>query len=255
MFSARDFVAPSTLEEAYELNQKRANRIIGGMCWVRMSNSTYGTVIDISQLGLDKIEEDENGFKIGAMVTLRDTETHEGLNKAFCGVPRECVRSIVGVQFRNLATIGGSIWSRFGFSDLLTAYMALGASVELYKGGRVSMTEFAQMKPDNDILTGIYVPKREMKAAYKTIRNTKTDIPVMACALCIDGDGINLAVGARPAKAKLLHFENGTAKAEIIERVKSELEYGTNLRASGEYREHTAGVLTSRLLEEVGYEY
>ena len=35
MFSAKNFIKPSSLEEAYELNQKRANRIIGGMCWLR----------------------------------------------------------------------------------------------------------------------------------------------------------------------------------------------------------------------------
>ena len=36
MFSAKNFIKPVSIEEAYELNQKRANRIIGGMCWAKI---------------------------------------------------------------------------------------------------------------------------------------------------------------------------------------------------------------------------
>ncbi len=255
MFSAKNFIKPVSIEEAYELNQKRANRIIGGMCWLRLSDSNFQNIIDLSGLGLDKIEEDESGFRIGAMATLRMTEKNEEINKAFCSVPEECVKNIVGVQFRNLATIGGSIWSRFGFSDLLTAYMALDADVELYKGGRVKLCDFAKMKPDNDILTGIYVPKKKVKAAYQTIRNTKTDIPVITCCVCLNDGGINVAVGARPKKAELLHFENGVPTDMIAERCMKELSFGVNMRAGEEYRRHTAGVLIRRCLAEVEYAY
>lgn len=41
------------------------------------------------------------------------------------GAVRESLRHIVGVQFRNLATVGGSIFGRFGFSDVLTMFLAL----------------------------------------------------------------------------------------------------------------------------------
>ena len=59
---------------------------------------------------------------------------------------REAVRSIVGVQFRNLATVGGSIWGRFGFSDVLTLFLALDTRVLLYRAGEISLREFAGMK-------------------------------------------------------------------------------------------------------------
>ena len=44
---------------------------------------------------------------------------------------------IVGVPFRNCATVGGSVFSRFGFSDLTCALLALDASVVLYRGGEL----------------------------------------------------------------------------------------------------------------------
>ena len=106
MIKIKEYVKVESLEQAYELNQKRANRIIGGMLWMRMSSAQVQTVIDLSGLGLDTIEENEEAFSIGCMTTLRQLELHEGLEKYSNGAVRACVKDIVGVQFRNLATIG-----------------------------------------------------------------------------------------------------------------------------------------------------
>ena len=80
MLTVQNYVRPQTLEEAWELNQKKKNRIIGGMLWLRLRNDTINTAIDLSALGLNNIEETEDAFSIGAMVTLRQIECHLGLN-------------------------------------------------------------------------------------------------------------------------------------------------------------------------------
>ena len=131
MIKIKDYIRAGSLEEAYELNQKRSACILGGMLWTKMGERQVQTAIDLSGLGLDQIEESEEEFSIGCMVTLRQMEEHEGLNVYTDGAARECVRSIVGVQFRNLATVGGSIFGRFGFSDVLTLFLALDTEVEL----------------------------------------------------------------------------------------------------------------------------
>ena len=95
---------------------------------------------------------------------------------------RESVRHIVGVQLRNLATLGGSLYSRFGFSDVLTMFLALDASVELYKGGIVPLSEYAESPKDRDILVRIIVPKKNAKFNYQSVRISQTDIPVLTCA-------------------------------------------------------------------------
>ena len=120
MMTIREYKRAESLEEAWQLNQKKANRILGGMIWLKMETINVGTAIDLSGLGLDTIEETDAGFSIGAMVTLRQLETHPGLEAFTHGAVREALRHIVGVQLRNLATVGGSIYSRFGFSDVLT---------------------------------------------------------------------------------------------------------------------------------------
>ena len=109
MMTIREYKQAESLEEAWQLNQKKANRVLGGMIWLKMENINVGTAIDLSGLGLDTIEETEGSFSIGAMVTLRQLEEHAGLAAYTHGAVKEALRHIVGVQLRNLATVGGSI--------------------------------------------------------------------------------------------------------------------------------------------------
>jgi CO/xanthine dehydrogenase FAD-binding subunit len=115
MITIQQYVRPQTLEEAYQLNQNKRNRIIGGMLWLKMSNARIHTAIDLCDLGLNTIEESEDVFHIGAMVTLRDLELHEGLNRFTNGAVAKAVHDIVGTQFRNMATVGGSVLAASAF--------------------------------------------------------------------------------------------------------------------------------------------
>ena len=253
MMTIREYKRAESLEEAWQLNQKRPNRVLGGMIWLKMENINVGTAIDLSGLGLDTIEETDDGFSIGAMVTLRQLELHPGLAAYTDGAVRESVRHIVGVQLRNLATVGGSIYSRFGFSDVLTMFLALNASVELYKGGVVPLAEYAQRPYDRDILVRVLVPKENARFVYQSVRNSQTDFPVLTCAAAKLADGsIRTAIGARPGKAVLYTAapEAGETAEEFAARfaaeVKADIKTESNLRGGAEYRRHLAGVLTKR---------
>ena len=92
MMTIREYKRAESLEEAWQLNQKRPNRVLGGMIWLKMENINVGTAIDLSGLGLDTIEETDEGFSIGAMVTLRQLELHPGLAAYTDGAVRESVR-------------------------------------------------------------------------------------------------------------------------------------------------------------------
>ena len=253
MMTIREYKRAESLEEAWQLNQKRPNRVLGGMIWLKMENINVGTAIDLSGLGLDTIEETDDGFSIGAMVTLRQLELHPGLAAYTDGAVRESVRHIVGVQLRNLATVGGSIYSRFGFSDVLTMFRALNASVELYKGGVVPLAEYARRPYDRDILVGVLVPKENARFVYQSVRNSQTDFPVLTCAAAKLADGsIRAAIGARPGKAVLYTAapEAGETAEEFAARfaaeVKADIKTESNLRGGAEYRRYLAGVLTKR---------
>ena len=257
MMTIREYKRAESLEEAWQLNQKKPNRILGGMIWLKMETINVGTAIDLSGLGLDTIEETEDSFSIGAMVTLRQLEQHPGLAAYTHGAMRETVRHIVGVQLRNLATVGGSIYSRFGFSDVLTMFLAMDCDVELYKGGILPLQEYAQRPYDRDILVRLIVKKTPMQLYYQSVRNSQTDIPVLTCAAARLETGDYIAIGARPLRAVRFELPAEPAlaaeqlSAQFAESVKAQIVTGSNMRGSAEYRRHLAGVLTKRAVLEL----
>lgn len=260
MMTIKNYVRAQSLEEAWQLNHAKKNHILGGMLWLRLGNKTVNTAIDLCDLGLDKIEENENEFSIGAMATLRDLELHAGLNEYTQGAVKDAVKDIIGVQFRNMATVGGSIWGRFGFSDVLTVFLAADSYVELYKGGIVSLEQFAGMKHDNDIIVRLIIKKVPGRFVYKAMRNQRTDFPVITCAVSKIDEEYRAVIGARPAKAMLIRDEKKVLSGEINkENVQSFAEFvaekapvQTNVRGSAEYRTHLIKVLVERATAELG---
>ena len=254
MITIQKYVRAQSLEEAYQLNQDKRNRVIGGMMWLRLGSGSINTAIDLCELGLNTIEETEDSFSIGAMATLRDLEVHEGLNAYADGAVADAVKDIVGVQFRNMATVGGSIWGRFGFSDVLTVFLALDSYVELYKGGIVPLEDFAKKKKDNDILVRLIVKKTPCKVVYSSMRNQRTDFPVLACAVSQMNGEYRAVFGARPAKALVIRDENhlvpdGKAFAAYVA---DKTPTDSNIRGSAAYRTHLIRVLVERAAVEMG---
>ena len=248
MITIQKYVRAQSLEEAWQLNQNKRNRILGGMLWLRLGKGTVNTAIDLCDLGLDTIEETAEQFSIGAMATLRDIEMHAGLNAYTSGAVANAVKDIVGVQFRNMATVGGSIWGRFGFSDVLTVFLALDSYVELYKGGIVPLEEFAKMKKDNDILVRLIVKKTPCKVVYSAMRNQRTDFPVLACAVSQMNGEYRASIGARPGRAMLVRRDNAEGFAAFVaENTPTE----GNLRGSAAYRTHLTRVLVERSMNEL----
>lgn len=256
MLQFKNYARPETVEEAYELIRKgRMNRVLGGGCWLRMQTRRIATMIDLSACGLDQIEEDEECFRIGAMVTLHQLEVHERFNEATCHVFEHAVRDIVGVQFRNLATMGGSVYGRFGYSDVLTSLLALDTEVELVGAGIVSLASFRNMPYERDILTHVIVHKHSYQANFQCVRRQATDFPVLnVCAARWSG-AWHVTVGARPTKAKLVEGESlglpeNFTDAELeaaCERL-SELPMSSNMRGSERYRRHLARELGKRTI-------
>ena len=247
MAQYKNYVIAQTLDEAYELNAKKSTVIVAGNMWLRMCGMRRQTALDLSALGLDYIKEDEQGFTIGAMTTLRTMETHAALNTAFDGVFARAFEPIVGTQFRNGATVGGSVFSRFGFSDVSTLLLAMDAKVVTHARGEVPLDEFQKEKWDRDILTAIRIEKGR-SAAIESVRLSKTDIPVLVCAASADERGVRVALGSRPARAMIV--AEG-AKPEELDymRMAADIPMGTNARASEAYRRKVAPVLMERAVQ------
>ena len=134
---------------------------------------------------------------------------------------------------------------------MLTLFLAMDCSVELYKGGIVPLREYAERPYDRDIVVRLLVRKEAADYCYQSVRNSQTDIPVLTCAAARLQDGsYRFAVGARPLKA-VLYEEPAAPAQQLAETIQQQVVTGSNMRGSAEYRRHLTGVLVRRAAEEL----
>jgi len=227
-----------SVEEAYRLNQSLKNVVAGGMMWLHLSKAEYDTLIDLCDLGLDQIEEEEEYLKIGSMTTLSQLENSGLMKEYFGSVFQDCLRHIVGVQFRNSATVGGSIVARLGFSDVIALLLPLDVRLVFYEQGTIPLKDFLTNRPQRDILEYILIPKKKKAIRFESVRKTYTDLPVLNVCGVREEDGYLFAVGSRPGAA-------------VLAREDETVEFSNNQRGSKEYREHLYEVLKKRIMNSL----
>jgi len=261
MFTMTNLVQPDTVEDAYKiLMEKKNNTILGGCAFLRMGSKRIDTGIELSKLNLNQISEDETHIIVGAYTNYRDLETNPLMNKHFCGVIPASVRDIIGVQLRSIVTVGASVFSKYGFSDLIPSLLVLDCEVELFKGGKLKLSEFMDKPYEKDILTRLYLKKSDAKAVYVNLRNSVSDYSILNAAVSKSGSEFIIAVGARPAKAKIAgnasrYLSVSDLSDEAIEKaaslVSEEIGFGSNMRGSEAYRKSLCSALVRKAVKEV----
>jgi CO/xanthine dehydrogenase FAD-binding subunit len=256
------YYVPETLEEAYNLFvESKDNKIIGGGAWVKISLKRVEKLISLDQLKLDYIQENNAYYEIGAMTNLRSVETNENIKLIYSGILNQAISNIMGVQIRNLATIGGSIMGKFAFSDLIGVLLVMDAKLEFYKLGEISIYEFLDLKKiPEDILLNIKIPKRDSKGYFKKVSKTHLDFSIINIAIS-KGKNFIIAVGSRPGIAQsainTANYLNSQTNftEEILDKACDiaidELTFGSNLRASKEYRELLVRTYIKRGIRQV----
>ena len=254
---ANNYYKAPSVEEAYKMLQANPkNAIIAGGLWMKKTGLSYDTLIDLSECGLDKITEDKNNIYVGAMVTLREFETNSAINKLFSGATAFAVREIMGPAFRNMATIGGSIFGRFPFSDVIAGLLPLDVKVRLYPEQEMTLEELVNFKGKiNGIIKEIVIKKEEGKGYFKKVKTTALDFPMLNISIAKRNGKNYIAVGSRPATAALAYKAMEEAdKGDFVkagEAAANELMYLDSSNISKEYRQDLVKVYVRRGLEEV----
>ena len=145
-------------------------------------------------------------------------------------------------------------------------FLAMDTWVELYDAGRIPLSEFVNTKKNNDILVNIIIKKESLFTCYLSQRNTKTDFPVLTCAVSLIGEEARTVIGARPGRAMIVEDTKGILKnfkkmtrkqreqaiRDFAEFAGQMVPVSGNMRGSAEYRALLARVLTKRAWETVG---
>ena len=261
MFTIDKLYQPRNIAEAAELLTEYPDiTVLGGCGFLKLGNRKIAAALDLSLCNLHEINETEQQIELGAMVTLRDVEVNPALNQSFDGVLPKAVANILGVQFRHCARIGASVYSKYGFSDILPALLALDTQVELLRSGRMSLNEFLAKPIARDILTRITIRKDSRRAAYQNLRNAGADFPILNAAVSRHEKQWTVIVGARPARAEIavqasrLLSDMATDSIDIDKvaaTAAAELTFGSNNKASADYRRAMCQVLVKRAIGEV----
>jgi len=120
-----DYYRAADLTEAAATHQPGSVFIAGGTNLVdlmKLQVMTPDRVIDIARLGLDRIEDDGDGLRIGALVSNSDLAADPRVRKRWPVLSRALLAGASG-QLRNKATTGGNLLQRTRcpyFQDLAT---------------------------------------------------------------------------------------------------------------------------------------
>jgi len=256
------YYAPDSLELAYSLlTESKNNKLIAGGAWQKISLKRVEKLISLDKLELDYIKEHNSYYVIGAMTSLRTIEKNENIKLLHSGILNQAISNIMGVSIRNLATIGGSVMGKFAFSDIIGTLLVMDTKLEFYKLGEISIYEFVDMKKiPEDILLNIKIPKKNSLGYFKKVSKTHLDFSIVNIAISRE-QNFRIAVGSRPGIAKIAintanYLNSNTSfTEEVLDKACDiaidELDIGSNLRASKDYREVLVRTYLKRGLKQV----
>lgn len=256
-----DYKKPETIEEAFSLYELPDSEIIGGGAWLKLGKQEKALGIDLEKLGLSYIKDEEDGIHIGTLTSLYDLEFDPLIQGFGGGIVSKSASSIMGVQVRSIATIGGTVVGKFGFSDLIPSLLALDAKVRLYKAGIMTLEDFLDRKSrEKDILIEVVLPKAGFTGHFETFKKTSIDFAVLNTAVASNGEILRVVVGSRPGGAEVVkesvetvqkEIKVGASLHEVAERLADQFRYGSNNRGSKEYRRQLAIALIADGMKEV----
>ncbi|HMA58707.1 MAG TPA: xanthine dehydrogenase family protein subunit M [Halanaerobiales bacterium] len=227
----------NSLEEALDIlaeKKKEVRMVAGGTDMLvqihHESDDLKGMeyLLDISSIpGLDLIEDNNEYLKIGALCTHSEIMDSVLVNEKF-PILKKAAEVIGSTQIRNRGTVGGNINNASPAADLVTALIALDASVVLHsKHGKreLSLSEFITGpymtdRYEDEILTEVKVPyiQGEYFDCYQKVKRRQ------AVAIA----RINLAVITKLKDNKFddirIAFGSATPTAMRFREIEAELE-------------------------------
>ncbi len=253
MFRFDEIVTPKSLPEAAKLMADSGSTAVAGGLFLRFAKTKCRKAVDLSALGLDFVKKNGAEIEIGATTPLRKVELETA--KMFGGALSKAASLILGVQFRNLATIGGAVMSGSGYSNIITVLVALDAQLVFASGKKVALTEFLAGERGNELLEKIVVKNDFDGVSFQLLQHTTLDIAVLNVAVAKKGKDIAISVGARPQVAVRAvvaekAFAEGKDATEVASMAIEQIKFGKDIRGSVEYRKALAQGLIERAITE-----
>ena len=268
-YGIRSYHRPTRLEEALSLTSHGVVPLAGGTRLLASKVDLPG-VLDLSSLGLFRLEIEDADLHLGALIALQDVIDSPVAHTATAGLlPAACQAHSASRMIRDMATLGGESVHGAHDSELLAALLALNAVyVVAHPQGPIESPAVRFLRqPAEDLrggglLTTLFIPGPVQGAALERVAVLPSAPSLVSVAVTVSFSGdqcgrARIAVTglttppARVPEAEA-RLEATAAKDADLERAAEQVASRSSFRgdahAPAAYRRKVAGVLTLRAL-------
>jgi CO/xanthine dehydrogenase FAD-binding subunit len=243
-----DYHRPQTLEEALKLLSEPNSRPLGGGTVLTQWADESFSVVDLQNLGLDKIRTSANLLNIGATVTLQALLE----SPLVPPVLKSCINLDTTLNQRNRRTVAGALINSTGRSPFATLLMALDAKMSVSGKESKVLTLGDFLLSHAETLNNILVTNIEvlvpLNLAFEMVGRSPADKPIICAALAQWNSGRSRLVLGGWGKTPTLAFDGADASG-IELAARNATQSANDEWASAEYRSEIAVVLTKRCLD------
>lgn len=277
-----EYYAPRSVPEALSLLNEHgydAKVLAGGQSLVPMMNFRLvqpAVLVDINNIPeLATVQADKSSLRLGAMVRHSSVEKDPQV-KEKAPLIYECMPQIATAQIRNRGTVGGSLSHADPSAELVVVATALEAKFKILKQGGervVPASEFfvgllMTVMEAEEMLVEVEISALPPRTGWslKEVARRPHDFALAGVAAVLTLDRKDRCEGARlvylsagdgpipaPEAAAMLQGEKITPDlitAVADKAAADEIDPGSDIHATAEFRRHLANVLTRRALEE-----
>ncbi len=277
-----DYIRPGNMEDAIAALQANDEPYLlagGTDLLIGMKTNAVKPKCLIDLKGIPDIDciEYDNGFKLGALTTVRDVEVSPLIREKIPALS-EAAATLGSIQIRNRATIGGNLCHGSPAADMAVILLAMNCELQIATGNgakTMGLDQFftgpnSTVLNRNEVLAQIIIPKEieQFKGIYLKHGPRKAmDIGIVNIAILLDADvssgfcnQIMIALGAvapRPIRAKkaeaLLNANRLTSELiqEAAEAASDEARPISDFRASAGYRRDLVKNLVAKGIDQI----
>ena len=221
-------------------------------------------LIRLNSQELVKIIKLGTAIRIGSQVTMAQILADKSMQ-----VLHKTAASVGAPALRNMATVGGNLFSRPPYGDLTTALLALEAQVFFMNGNREdkqALNQFLQRSGQRQLVLALEIPNQaNMNFSYKKMTRSHprgASVVTLACTFSHSAGRISKAsiafggLAGRPFRASVVersligNLTDASIETACV-KLKNEVNPFTDSLASGWYRMEMAQLLLRQTLMDI----
>lgn len=242
-----EYVRPSSLDEVLRLRAEHANEVkfLAGGIFKPMIEDGKFLIVDLQEAGLDEVEANEDGLRIGGLASLQELENALGSSGFYQALSTE-----YGINVRNTLSLSNFLAQANGRSPVLICLVALEPIVYSFDHpDGVELLTFLRASRPGNVVTGLQFPNFQ-KLTYEGVGRSPKDLPVVSVAAVKRADqSIRVACGGT------IEIWDGFTLSDLDDdgqdAVVALYQTAEDGWASAEYRQSVAQVLLARALQNL----